>query len=186
MLNVTYAMKILDAMLDSKLTDRNTYGSKDDPTGEKGTISNVSFPANPYLALFTEMPDANGAGGVECSYSGYFRIPLRANGIGGTNLISEAVSESEDVKDDSGTVVGTINVAKIRNQELIVFPENEDDATDEVVGFGIFPGKDPTTNGTATFWSDVVDAVTGEPTKVEISKGNVPLIRVENFEISLA
>lgn len=187
MLHTDYAKKILDALLFSDGATKDTSGTP-----------MAKFSATPYLGLYVAtvdadgvtilddgMPDADGTGGNEVTNECYSRIPLKNTGLQGLNIIGNATYEPE-YAEDGVTVLR--NVAKIRNQEMIVFPEAEE--TDEVgggawgyiSGFGIFQNKTATK---PMFWARIVDPSTKIETVVKIDANDVPIIRIGNFEISL-
>lgn len=154
----TYGKKILDAMFN---------------TGNSSTNS-VLFPKTPYLALFTTMPDAGGAGMTEVNAAEYARIGLTAKGIHNKQYLAPAV-----VGDGDGSDAGK-KVAKVVNQEEIHFPVIPQGGTwGTIVGFGIY---DAATAGELYFWGELTQPV---ETGSETSKTAV-FFDVGDFVVTLA
>ena len=126
-------------------------------TGTSASATTVSFPADPYLGLFTTMPNADGTGGVEVSADEYGRINLTNTGVYNKQLIAPATIVDGDGK-DSGK-----KLAKVVNQDEIHFPVIPQGGTwGTIVGFGIF---DSASGGTPYFWGELTAPVeTGSAT----------------------
>lgn len=152
----TYGVKIMDALFN---------------TGAK-TTNTVTFPVNPYLALFTKNPDATGSGFEEPTSSEYVRILVNSKGATQQQLLAPAA-----VEDGTGTDEGK-KVAVVTNQELMFFPEAETSGWGTVVGFGVFDSAS-VGYGTPYFWGELTASV-------DIDQGEIPIFRIGDFRVTLA
>lgn len=119
--------------------------------------TNVSFPADPYLGLYTTMPNSDGTGGVEVSASEYFRINLTQTGVYNLPLMGDAT-----VVNGQGEQAG-LKIAQITNQDEIHFPVIPAGGSwGTIVGFGVFSAN---TGGTPYFFGELTEPVeTGSTT----------------------
>lgn len=124
------------------------------------------WPEEAFLALFTTMPDENGAGYAEPSAAGtYMRVDLNEALLTGNQSLSLAAKDEVN------------GGAKIANGELIVFPEIEGSDWGTIVGFGLFE-VDTVGSGTPFFWGRVNEAVAA-------TTAHVPLFRTGDFTVTL-
>lgn len=128
----------------------------------------VSFPT-PYLGLFTTMPGADGTGGVEVNYPEYARVAINTKGIEGKDIMTEPYTEA-GTGDDAGK-----NLAVVKNQEIVYFPEAETGAGGTAIGFGLFKSR---TGGTPYLWGEL-------KTNPTINKNSVPLIRIDDLVLKV-
>lgn len=155
MLNITKSLEIMDALLNTKAKPTNV----------------VSFPVNPYLALFTTVPDDNGQNGVEPTSEDYRRVLLNKKGFDGKQLLTGAVSETREIN-------GSEKVCSVvKNQEQILFPEALNTGYGQITGFGIFDAAEETANLIA--WGTLTSSQT-------INQGEIPIFRIGEFEMMLA
>lgn len=147
----------------------------------------IVFP-NAYIGLFLEMPAWDSDGELtytEVSAPSYHRIPLRTTGVDGKRIMKDA--EEITTGSDRGK-------ARIENQQMVVFPECTDNEGWGVIrGFGIWSGinwnggevpSGDTGAGELVFWDVVEPAEAGDAT-ITVSKGNVPIIRIGDFQVTL-
>jgi hypothetical protein len=106
-------------------------------------------PANWYLALFTTLPNAAGAGGVESADTAYARLQIPANTSNWT----------------AASGGGPASASNVLAQTM--FAANGDDAN-PVVGWGLY---DALTSGHLVFWAPV-------SSPAALVAGNVPLFGV--------
>ena len=160
----------------------------------------VSFPATPYLALFTTMPTVTTNGNdyvytpgvevqenTESANKTYRRVLLTSVGVSQKRLIAEAeivgdstVSADDKTKDAAaGFDVGS---ARIKNQDLIFFPEAEKEAYGTIVGFGIF---DNLTGGVPYIFGNL-SSDSGNNGTVTVNINEIPIFRVGDFRIALS
>ena len=175
MINTYYGKKILDAFFNTSYTDENKTETSSNAIKEaqRNDKNNnfVEFPVTPYLALFTTMPDASGAGFAEPTVADYNRVSLITLGPKAKQIMGAATVEA-----GTGEYAGK-NVAVVKNQDIIVYPENEtEDYNAPVVGFGVFSAKE---NGTLILWGELTAPVT-------ITAGEIPVFRIEEFVFKLA
>ena len=178
------------------------------------TPHTVIFP-NAYIALFTEAPTYTEEGTLmytevgykwtvgegsergeyipipegETNYAGsYHRIPLRTTGVDGMRIMANAEQFIDPAATDSSH-----GKSKIHNQQMIVFPECTDDSWGTIVAFGIWSGINweggnvPSGDegmGELIFW-DTIQSADGSSDSVVVSTGNVPIIRIGDFEVTL-
>lgn len=148
----------------------------------------IVFP-NAYIGLFLEMPTWNPDGELtyrEVSAPSYHRIPLRTTGVDGKRIMKNA-EEITTAGENRGK-------ARIENQQMVVFPEcTDNDGWGEIKGFGIWSGinwdggevpSGDTGEGELVFWDVVEPAEAGDDT-ITVSKGNVPIIRIGDFQVTL-
>lgn len=175
MINTSYGTQILDAFF------HTAYGDKTDSTSSNISITTtqlndkknnaVLFPTEPYLALFTTMPNADGTGYAEPTVADYNRVSLVTKGPKAVQIMGAATVEA-----GTDEYAGK-NVAVVKNQDIIVYPENEtEDYNAPVVGFGVFSAKE---NGTLILWGELTEPVT-------ITAGEIPVFRIEEFVFKLA
>lgn len=162
--------------------------------------STITFPGAPYLGLFTTMPTVSNNGtdyvytpGVEVqsttesSKKTYRRVLLTSLGVSQLQLIAEAeivgdstVSAEDKAKDTTaGFDVGS---ARIKNQDLIFFPEAEKEAYGTIVGFGIF---DSLTGGRPYIFGEL-SSDSGDNGTVTVNINEIPIFRVGDFRIALS
>lgn len=127
--------------------------------------SSVAMP-QPWLGLFSTMPNASGSGGVQVSYPEYGKIRLDNLGIEGKEIMSNPFSQT----DTDGTVLSAV-----KNQEIIYFPENETGSAVQAVGWGLFSSADATT---PYMWGELKEPVT-------IGTNSVPMFRIDDFVMKL-
>lgn len=127
--------------------------------------NHVDFSYTHYIGLFTEMPSAERASGVEPTASDYKRINLHKGIISDEISIGKAYVDTET----GGSAVS--------NHEIMVFPEsNTPEGWGTIVGFGIFntqSGEEP------IFWGRLKQPVV-------VRQAQVPLFRIGDFKIVLA
>ena len=175
MINTYYGTQILNALF------HTAYDEKTESTSSNITITStqmndkknnvVQFPTEPYLALFTTMPNAGGTGYAEPTVADYNRVSLVNKGPKALQIMGAATVEA-----GTGEYAGK-NVAVVKNQDIIVYPENEtEDYNAPVVGFGVFSAKE---NGTLILWGELTEPVT-------ITAGEIPVFRIEEFVFKLA
>ena len=180
MINTYYGTKILNAFFNTAYQSKyttwfnamqgNNSQAKED-AAEALAENKVDFPIEPYLALFTTMPNADGAGYAEPTVADYNRVSLTQKGPAGSQIMATAGTEA-----GTGEYAGK-NVAVVKNQDIIVYPENAtEDYNAPVVGFGVFSAK---TGGTLLLWGELTSPVT-------IEEGEIPVFRVEEFVFKLA
>lgn len=156
MLSTTKALEIMDALLNTKAASSNS----------------VSFPTNPYLALFTTIPNDDGSGYEEPSSEDYRRVLLNKKGFDGKQLLAKAVSENREINGEQK------KCAVVRNQEQILFPEALNTGYGEVKGFGIFDAS-TINSGNLIAWGTLTSPQT-------ITQGEIPIFRIDEFEMMLA
>lgn len=182
MINTYYGTAILDAFFHTSYHDTGkTDDTKNAITSAQLKDNNnniVQFPKEPYIALFTDMPDASGADYKEPTSTYYNRVSLVKKGPANLQTMSKATTEN-----GTGEYAGK-EVAVIKNQDIIVFREVEDDIgySKNVVGFGVFDTPDKDT-GTLMLWGELTSAATGG---TPIGGHEIPVFRIGEFIFKLA
>lgn len=160
MLSKTIATAILNCLVNQ--------GSSTGATNTTNT--SISIPTTTAkLALFTQMPNANGTGAKEVTLSGYAQKPLYGLGISGIAQFNTPAAWSEEEQ-----------MYTISNTDEIQMHAILDDETDEetVVGFGIYAG------GQLHAWGKLLDAE-GQETTVTLKAGSVPIFYTGRFQLML-
>ena len=139
----------------------------------KGT--SVTFPT-PYIGLFKTMPDANMSGGDEVDYPEYARVQLNVKGIEGKDILTSPYYE--DGEDADGNA---IKVTKIKNQELIVWPENETGTAVKAIGWGLFESRTATT----PYLTGLLAADATGSREITINPNSMPIVRIERLKIGI-
>ncbi len=177
MINTTYGTQILNAFFNTGLGSKTTKADENKIKSSHRNDQNnnfVEFPTDPYLALFTTMPNASGTGYAEPTSTYYNRVSLTTLGPKALQLMGGATVEA-----GTGEYSGK-NVAVVKNQDIIVFPEVEEETEENkygtVVGFGVFSAK---TGGTLILWGDLTSPV-------PIEAGEIPVFRIDEFIFKLA
>lgn len=182
MINTYYGTKILDAFFhtsyndDDRTDDISKYQIKSEQLQDRNN-NIVQFPKEPYIALFTTMPNAEGSGYVEPTTPDYNRVSLIMKGPKNNQIMGKADTEEGD-----GVYAGK-KVAVIKNQDIIVFPEIEVDNNEEgyqetIVGFGVFNSSEKST-GTLMLWGELT-----QPTTIKTQE--IPVFRIKEFVFKLA
>ena len=135
-----------------------------------------NYPSKAFIGLFTTMPNPDGTQYAEPTpYSldnpglTYRRMNLHESLFSGDTIFDE-VEKEESVTEHLGK-------AKIKNKEIIMFPEVLGASWGTIKGFGIF-NEEAVGTGTPYFWGTV------QQSKVA-SEETVPLFRPEEFIIYL-
>ena len=138
-----------------------------------------NYPQKAFIGLFTTMPNPDGTGYAEPTpYSEdapnltYRRMNLHESLFNGEPIFGKV----EKVCDDK-TEADHFGKAKIKNKDLIMFPEVLGASWGTIKGFGIF-NEEAVGTGTPYFWGSV------QQSKVA-SEETVPLFRPEEFIIYL-
>ncbi len=177
MINTYYGTKILNAFFNTAYQSKytawfnamqgNNSQLKED-TAEALAENKIDFPVEPVLALFTKAPEADGTGYIEATYNEYNRVSLTQKGPAGNQIMATAGTE-----DGTGEYAGK-KVAVVKNQDIIVFPEiEEEEYSETIVGFGVFG------NNNLLLWGELT-----APTPIETQE--IPVFRVEQFVFKLA
>ena len=190
----TYGKKILDALL---FTSQGVTNS---------TTNSITFPKEPYLALYTKMPEIRTGGedgdettgtykyvagtevqaSTESSKKTYARVPLFQNGVSQKRIMGNAVivgdsALSQDDKAKDAAAKFPVGAARVANQDLIFFPEAEKEAYGEIVGFGVYAAK---AGGDPYFWGKL-SKDSGTNGVVTGGLNEIPIFRVGDFRICL-
>ncbi len=157
-----YGIRILGALFNAGISPSGTVQAK-----------TVTFPKEPHLALYTQMPAADGSGAVEVAVEGYARVNLTSLGLKQKRLLSSA-----EVADGEGDDAGK-KVASVTNQEEIHFPVFPVGASCTVVGFGVYESLSAQK---PYFWGELKEPVqAGSPT----NKSAV-FFDIGDFKVTLA
>lgn len=128
------------------------------------------YPRNSYLALFTQMPNADGTGYVEPGEgTTYMRINLHWSILNGTESLNTAAPDAENN-----------NISTITNKEIIMFPEVSSFDWGTIIGFGVFE-EEEVGEGTPVVWGRLKNE-----NGIEASIDHVPLFRKGNFKVTLS
>lgn len=156
-----------------------TYGTYNFPKlyyYSPATRQQNNYPSRAFIGLFTTMPNPDGTQYAEPTpYSPdtpgltYRRMNLHESLFSGDTIFDE-VEKEESVTDHLGK-------AKIKNKEIIMFPEVLGASWGTIKGFGIF-AEEAVGTGTPYFWGTV------QQSKVA-SEETVPLFRPKEFIIYL-
>lgn len=178
MINTDYGKKILNAFFNvtyqEELAKVQAYPTNTDYA--KALAENkVDFPNIPYLALLTAIPNADGTGYAEPTTEDYNRVSLVNKGPKAVQIMSASTVAAGE----AGTEYEGKNIAVIKNQDIIVFPEIEEaDYEETIVGFGVFD------NGTKESGSPILWGELTEPTP--IGEQEIPVFRIGEFVFKLA
>lgn len=153
----------------------NIYGTKILDALTAAGASTVTFSSEPYLGLFTTMPNEDFTGGEEpTGCPEYQRIPLNAKGLNNLKLMKAATvttAEVQEVDEDGNIVKSTKQIATVENQERIYWPEAESAAMGTLVGIGVFASK---TAATPFLMANF-------KTPIEVAQYQIPMIRIGDF-----
>lgn len=159
----TYGVNILNALFNtSKKTSSNT----------------VTFATTPYMGLLTKMPGTDGTGYEEPTSDDYQRILVTNVGSYGKQMFGAAVAE-----EGIGIFEGK-KIAKLTNQDLLVWPFSKTDAYGEIKGIALFDSLDATKASywqLLGHWDDETGEFVAEP--MTIAAGGIPVVATGDCEV---
>lgn len=137
--------------------------------------TSAKYPTKRYLALFTTMPDEDGADYVEPPFKNdenkdatYCRVDLDTGYFTRDQVMNDAQADAQN------------GGAYIDNKSTIYYPEISGNDWGEIVGFGIFENKDPIDDEIPFLWGTLSNG------PVNATKNHVPLFRTNEFKISIS